>query len=551
MQLFHVVKNYSRRGIFVAVIVSGVVSGLLSTSLLFLINEYLYGDQILTGTKLVIAFCVLLPMVMVARYVASYTLIELGQRATFELRVDLTRRILGAPLRRLEDQGPARLMVALTEDIGRVTDALSNMPQFFINASVVLGCLIYMGWLSWQVLLVVLVFMAIGIVTYQLPLMAGIRVQELAREMEDELFERFRGATQGTKELKMRRSRRFAFIDSVSKTAARQRQLEIKASKIFIAAGSWGNALFFVLLGIILFFLPTQLDGLTIHVLGSYVLVLLYMLTPLQMVLNDFPALTDADVAVRKIERLGISLSKDVHEVDGTGDADPNWRRLEARGIAHTYRHESADEHFTLGPLDLTFKPGELVFIVGGNGSGKTTLAKVLLGLYQPDQGEVLLDGTLVDDSNRSQYREQFAAVFSDFFLFETLLGLGQSEADEQARIYLEELRLKHKVRIENGRLSTLDLSQGQRKRLALLTAYLEDSPIFLFDEWAADQDPEFKRVFYYHLLPALKARGKLVLAISHDDAYYHLGDRIIKLDYGQLVYDKPVRETEYVTAAV
>lgn len=546
MQLFHVIKAYSRRGIFIAVIVSGVLSGLLSTSLLFLINEYLYGDQTLTGTKLIVAFCLLLPLVMVARYIASYTLIELGQRATFELRVDLTRRILGAPLRRLEEQGPAKLMVALTEDIGRVTGALSNMPQFFINASVVLGCLIYMGWLSWPVLLVVVAFMAVGVVSYQLPLMAGIRVQELAREVEDDLFEHFRGATQGTKELKMRRSRRLGFVDSVSNTAIKQRDLEIKASKIFIAAASWGNALFFVLLGIVLFFLPTQLDGLDIRVLGSYVLVLLYMLTPLQMVLNDFPALTDADVAVRKIERLGISLSKDVHEEEGSEPSNPGWRKLEARGIGHTYRHESADEQFTLGPMDLTFEPGQVVFLVGGNGSGKTTLAKVLLGLYQPDHGSIFLDGKVVDDSNRSQYREQFAAVFSDFFLFDTLLGLEHPELDDQARTYLKELHLKHKVRIENGRLSTLELSQGQRKRLALLTAYLEDSPIFLFDEWAADQDPEFKKVFYYQLLPALKARGKLVLAISHDDGYYHLGDRIIKLDYGQLVYDKPVRETEY-----
>jgi putative ATP-binding cassette transporter len=552
MKLFSVINRYSRAGIVTAAIAFGVVSGFLSTSLLFLINEYLYGDQLLQGRTLIIVFCVMLPLVALARFLSSYTLVKLGARASFELRVELTRRILGAPMRRLEEEGPAKLLVALTDDIIRVTDALATMPLFFINASVVVGCLIYMGWLSWPVLLVVLGFMAVGVLSYQLPLMAGIKRQELAREVEDDLFKSFRGATEGTKELKMRRGRRSAFMDILEGTAARLRDLHVAAAKIFIAAASWGNLLFFILLGFILFFLPTRMEGLDLRVLGSYTLVLLYMLTPLQMVLNDFPTLTDADVAVRKIERLGISLAKGVHEDDlqDPRDANPGWEKLEARSISHTYRHESDDEEFTLGPMDLTFKPGELVFIVGGNGSGKTTLAKMLLGLYPPEDGELALDGEVVTEANRTNYREHFAVVFSDFFLFDTLLGIDHPELDDQARQYLEELHLKHKVRIENGRLSTLDLSQGQRKRLALLTAYLEDSPIFLFDEWAADQDPEFKKTFYYHLLPALKERGKLVLVISHDDRYYHVGDRVIKLEYGQLLYDKPIHETEYAREA-
>jgi putative ATP-binding cassette transporter len=69
-----------------------------------------------------------------------------------------------------------------------------------------------------------------------------------------------------------------------------------------------------------------------------------------------------------------------------------------------------------------------------------------------------------------------------------------------------------------------------------LLTAYIEDRPIYVFDEWAADQDPFFKRVFYYNFLPELKARGKAVLVISHDDRYYNVADRIIRLDCGSVV---------------
>ncbi|MCY7337619.1 MAG: cyclic peptide export ABC transporter, partial [Chamaesiphon sp.] len=206
------------------------------------------------------------------------------------------------------------------------------------------------------------------------------------------------------------------------------------------------------------------------------------------------------------------------------------------RQATHNYQLAGQENTFTLGPVDLTLYPGELVFIVGGNGSGKSTLAKLITGLYVPDAGEILLDGTLVDDRNRELYRQLFSTVFADFYLFERLLGLGLQDLDAQAKTYLEQLQLTHKVTIENGKLSTTALSQGQRKRLALLTAYLEDRPIYLFDEWAADQDTFFREIFYQQLLPELKQRGKAVLVISHDDRYFHLADRLLKLDYGQIV---------------
>ena len=189
----------------------------------------------------------------------------------------------------------------------------------------------------------------------------------------------------------------------------------------------------------------------------------------------------------------------------------------------------------------MTLTPGELVFLVGGNGSGKTTLSKLLVGLYSPEDGEVRLNDALITDKNREVYRQHFSVVFSDYFLFDSLLGLDAPDLDDNARKYLSLLRLENKLKIQDGVLSTTDLSQGQRKRLALLTAYLEDRSIYVFDEWAADQDPLFKEIFYYQLLPELKARGKTVVVISHDDKYYHVGDRIIKLDDGKLSFDKGV----------
>ena len=211
------------------------------------------------------------------------------------------------------------------------------------------------------------------------------------------------------------------------------------------------------------------------------------------------------------------------------------WQRLDLIRVTHSYHREKEGSNFVLGPLDLTFHRGELVFLGGGNGSGKSTLAKIITGLYPPETGEIRLDGKPITDQNRDDYRQIYSVVFSDYYLFDSLIGLSHPRLDAQALDYLVQLHLDHKVKIKNGALSTTALSQGQRKRLALLTAYLEDRSFYLFDEWASDQDPLFKEIFYTQLLPELKARGKTVLVITHDDKYFYLADRFIKLDYGKI----------------
>ena len=545
MKLVTALRHNARPRLWIIAMISGLISGALSTMILFVINEYLFASRFLTFDQTVMAFGTLLVLVSGSRFFAGYALAKLGMQTAYDLRMRLSERILGAPLNRLEKLGSHRLMVSLTDDINAVTDAMATVPVFFINVAVVLACIGYLGWLSPQVLLVFLGFLVVGVVTYLAPLQAGVRRQEMAREIEDDLFHSYRGMTQGTKELKMRRARRRHFLDGLDQAAGDFRDTSLSAQKIFLLTASWGNLLFFAAVGVIIFLLPITLDGIDIRIMASYVMVLFYMLNPLQSVLNQLPMLTEADVAVRKIERLGISLSKDAEEKGLVGDPpEPTWNRLELKDVSHVY-HQEDDLEFSLGPVDLAFEPGEVVFLVGGNGSGKTTFAKILLGLYPPEKGQILLDGEPVLEESILEYRDMFSAVFTDFHLFESLLGLHSPELDAEATRYIEQLRLSHKVRVKNGKFSTVDLSQGQRKRLALLNAYLEDSPIFLFDEWAADQDPEFKEVFYRQIIPNLKEQGKLVLVISHDDRYYHLGDRIIRFDFGKVLYDKPAEEIE------
>jgi putative ATP-binding cassette transporter len=279
----------------------------------------------------------------------------------------------------------------------------------------------------------------------------------------------------------------------------------------------------------------TTIDAKT---LTGFALALFYMLIPLGDIIILYPTIARANIAMDKINSLGLSLTAAKLEEDSQPPRPLSFTKIELRGITHSYHRESDNKSFTLSPMDLTFHAGELVFLVGGNGSGKTTLAKLICGLYTPESGEVRLNDEPVTDQTRDRYRQLFSVIFSDFYLFENLLGLAAEELDARAEAYIKQLQLHHKVQIQDGALSTIELSQGQRKRLALLTAFLEDRPFYIFDEWAADQDPFFRDVFYLHLLPELKAKGKTVLVISHDDRYYSLGDRIIKLDYGKIEFD-------------
>jgi putative pyoverdin transport system ATP-binding/permease protein len=211
------------------------------------------------------------------------------------------------------------------------------------------------------------------------------------------------------------------------------------------------------------------------------------------------------------------------------------WGGRAASQIPQGSSVQNEERGFLLGPISLALRPGEITYIVGGNGSGKSTLAKLITGLYFPLDGAVRLNGVAITPQNSEWYRQHFSAIFTDFHLFESYLGFSQSNLDSEVEDYLRQLQLDHKVQVNNGVLSTTQLSQGQRKRLALLTAYLEDRPGYLFDEWASDQEPLFRDLFYKQILVKLKERGKTVIVITHDDRYFHLADHLVKLDYGKV----------------
>jgi putative pyoverdin transport system ATP-binding/permease protein len=527
--------NHSRKVMLFSVI-AGFCSGVCNAALLSVINAVVKRNG--PTTTLLWSFgglCVFLP---IARFTSEILMNRLGQEGLFRLRMQLCGQILAAPLRHLESLGAPSLLAALTDDVPTITAALLTFPLLCVNISLILSCFVYIGVLSPILLVVVLGFLIIGVAGYQLPIIKVQRIFRLARKDADTLQTHFRALTQGAKELKMHSDRRRAFFsEGLEKTASSLRDRNISGQNLYSAAASWGQTLVFVVVGVILFLLP-MVHHLTNAMMMAYALTLLYLMAPLQTVMNTLPQLSRANVALKKIEEIGFTLGRQgSEETAGEGLPPAGWNTLELRSVAHSYQREGETGAFVLGPINLSFRPGELVFIIGGNGSGKTTFVKLLTGLYAPEEGQIFLDGKAVEA--RETYRQQFSTVFADFYLFEQMLGLSNPQLDDQAREYLSRLNLSHKVRIVDGKLSTTDLSQGQRKRLALLTAYLEDRPIYVFDEWAADQDPQFKAVFYMELLPDLKARGKTVFVITHDDRYFHVADRIIKLEDGKIAGDR------------
>ena len=553
----HLINRF--RGLLLAAAIVSVVSGTCGVLLVSQINTALTVEH--HSAALVWTFAGLAVAAMLSRTLSSVLFERLSQHALAELRRTISSRVLGADLRRLERLGSPKIQSALSEHSANVAQFFVSLPAILTNAVIVIGCMIYMALLSWSVFLAAVLMIGLGSLCYHLLHLRAIRHLDQAATEQDHLFGHFRSLTEGAKELRLHAGKRRVFKDQVlGQSIDAVRRSRALGLSIFVASASWGNFLIYVFIGLALFVLVGDIPDRS-AVMTGFALVFLYMVVPLEVLLLNIPRVNLARVSAGRIEEItrsipaaqGCSASSlgansptaSSPAADASALAPARFSHLALHGVTHRYYHERSDEIFELGPIDLSFEPGSVTFIVGGNGSGKTTLAKLLVGLYAPESGEVFLDGERIEDGNRDRYRQLFSAIFADFHLFERLLQRPRSALDKTGNRLLQRLHLQHKVKVVDGafasqalspaHFTTEALSQGQRKRLALVAACLEERPFLVFDEWAADQDPAFKEVFYRELLPELKAQGKAVLVISHDDRYFHLGDRLLKLEEGQL----------------
>ena len=530
----------------------GMLGGASITALLATINYSLHSDAGLQS-GLLLGFAGLCLMALLGSVVSDIGTNYVGQHVIARLRKDLGSKIISAPIDQIERYRSHRLIPVLTHDIDTISDFAFAFAPLAVSFTVSIGCLGYLASLSLPMFLATALAIVIGSAVQYVARSKGIRGFFEARDEEDELQKHYRAMAEGAKELRISRPRRFQhYSERLQGTADRICDIQVKSINQFVVAKGFGSTLFFIVIGVALAY-QTIWPSTDKATLSGFILVLLYMKGPLEHLIGQLPIVSRAQVAFRRIAELSVRFSSPEPNLLLRDDGRPamSMNGIELRGLHYHYPTEDGTQGFGVGPLDLTVRPGEILFIAGENGCGKTTMIKLLLGLYVPQGGELRVNGEPVTDSNRDDYRQLFTTIFADYFLFEDLLKESEDIPVEASR-YLERLEIAHKVTLDGHNYSTIDLSTGQRKRLALVQAWLEKRPVLVFDEWAADQDPEFRRIFYTELLPELRAQGRTLIVISHDDRYFDVADRLLRMSAGRIteIRENP-RHTQQRDAAV
>ncbi|SDV46043.1 cyclic peptide export ABC transporter [Chitinasiproducens palmae] len=516
----------------------GVVAGLATAMLLAAINDGLHATNGVS-TQAVLSFIGLCAITLVGNTVAGIGNSVIGQKIIASLRKDISARIVCAPIAAVERYRVHRLLATLNSDVDTVSAFTFNFPSFAVAAAVAIGCIVYMVVLSPLLFVIAAVAIAVGVAINQYASLRWDYHYKGVRGAQDELQKQYRAITEGAKELRLNRDRRHrVYGTQLSGAADLIGELKIRAMRLYYGTHAIGTTLFFLVIGLIV--LEQAQLGVDSRVVSGFVIVLLYIRGPMDMLTGGLPTLIQARVSFQRIAELSSQFENREPRLLAPSEATPRAAAapLESvwlRDASYAFPPAGDAPPFKLGPIDLQIQRGETLFIVGENGCGKTTMIKLLLSLYSPQSGALLANGQAVPDDALDDYRQNFSAVFSDYHLFDDLVA---SDATTVARAtrYLEQLELSHKVSITDAAFSTTDLSAGQRKRLALVHAYLENRPWMVLDEWAADQDPTFRRYFYTEMLPDLKRQGKTLIVISHDDRYFGLADRVVRLHQGRIM---------------
>lgn len=509
--------------------VAGGAGGIAMASALSIINGALASDP---SVGVLLGLAGLCAVSLAGQLIAGIGNSLLGQRIVARLRQDVSGRILRASLSQIEEMKSPRLLAVLNGDVEKIAELGNHFAGYTTALAMVIGCLAYLLMLSPPMLGFALLLVVLGGALNNLAMRNWLARFDEARGLEDQLQRQYRAIIEGAKELRLNRARRLGVERrGIGDLTDRIAALNGRAFAIFWAVDTISVALIFVFVGAVLALRPYL--GIENEAITGFIIVMLFVKGPVEELASALPVLSQAQIALRRISGLTASLADGGAQIDGEGARLRFRRTLALDGVRYVFPGASRDAAFGLDIPHLRLRRGEITFIVGGNGSGKTTLIKTLLGLYQPRSGAILLDGAPVSATDLDSYRQLFSGVFADYHLFDELVAFPGGEARVNA--WLQRLDLAKVVDFHDGRFSTTDLSTGQRKRLAFIHAVLEDRPILMFDEWAADQDPDFRKLFYCHLLPELRSIGKTVIAVSHDDRYFDAADRVVHMANGRI----------------
>lgn len=528
----------SRRLIFVL----ASLSGLGNAGLVGLVNEA--AEQSLLGMEVDVHLLVVYALTLTFFLFSNRSALHQANRFV-QSRLEATRRrvvgkIRRADLRTLERLGQGDIYVTVAQETDHLAQTLPLLIGAAQSALLVLFLFFYIATLSLTSFVVMAIFTTLGVrffLSRQKALTAAlVDVHHREAEMLDSLVH----FTMGFQEIRLNADRNDALFAHFSEVTGRLKDVVIRLGGRWVMLLQFSNSFIFMLVGVVVFILPAFFEGYT-DTIYKITAASVFSLGPIAAIISVVRLVGRAEAGLGHVYALEKRLDEGAPrriEPDPRGRSPfRDFSAIELADVWFKYLDGEGNITFTAGPLNLNIRRGETLFLTGGNGSGKSTALKLLCGLYKPGSGRVLCDGVEIGEANRQEYREIFSCIFTDFHLFDRLFGLEDVEQDEVERL-ISRMELSDKVRFEKGRFTTRELSTGQRKRLAMIVSLLEDREVYIFDEWAADQDAHFREVFYTELLPDLKARGKTVVAVTHDDRYWHCCDRRLSLDLGELLRD-------------
>jgi putative ATP-binding cassette transporter len=453
------------------------------------------------------------------------------------IRVAIADLIRRADLETLEHIGASEIYTIVAGRTQQISQAASTLIMALQSAAMVFFSVAYLAMVSKVAFFITIGLSAVAVMLHTKRVKVLTAEFGEAQRAENEFLGLLTHLLSGFKETRMSRKRSADLFQHLRSVSVDVQRVKTTAGREFSSHMILSQMMFYALLGGIVFLLP-RLGGDYSGQVLKLTAAILFIIGPMAAIVAALPVYSTANVAAQSIFDLEATLASAVgSEEGGRPEAAPDatFNRIVLNKAVFQYAAHGGGTVFRLGPVDLEIRSGEILFLVGGNGSGKSTLLKVLTGLYGAQSGALTMDDTLITPKTLAWYRSHFTAIFSDYHLFDRLYGLEDVDP-ERVKEKLVLMKIADKTSYENGRFSTLDLSHGQRKRLALAVALLEERPILVLDEWAADQDPPFRHYFYEELLPALRKQGRTIVAVTHDDKYFGVADRVVKLDYGQQV---------------
>lgn len=517
------------------ILLMSTLSGIANMILILLVTSSINSNIELK--YLIFYYTITLALYILGRKFVQLNMTKITRDAVFDIRMELFEKIFSTSYQKFEKINRGRIYTVLNEDVATVAESANMFIMLVTSIFTALCAFLYLATIAlWATVLTVVLILVLGTIFYFVSERTNPYF-EAARDTRDVFMRLTNGMIDGFKEISLHRNKKLEYKADVEQAARNYKDKTFTANVRFLYAFLIGETLLILLLGAVSFVLPKMFEDIQRGTIMSFVIVLLYLIGPITRILGAVPAVMQLRIAWNRIRKFLNDIPSNLNLREPPVLWDKKVQHLSTKDIMFSY-YENGKSVFTVGPIDIEASSGEILFIIGGNGSGKTTFVKLISGLYEPEEGEIRINGKVITGAQLSEY---FSAVFNPIHLFDKIYNASENADRSMLQEYLQLLDLDKKVVVNDSVYSTINLSGGQRKRLALLQCYLEDSPIYLFDEWAADQDPGYRSFFYRKLLPDMKALGKIVIAVTHDDHYFDVADRILKMSEGKIEIETSV----------